>query len=75
MKRLSAILLMMQAVIVTAQSVKERIVHNDPSKYRTLTAVHAGAGQMSFTQLMTRVAQLIPSTQYHNPLYNDFQDG
>ena len=54
MKRLSAILLMIQAVIATAQTVKERIVHNDPSKYRTLTAVHAGAGQMAFTQLIGR---------------------
>lgn len=37
-----------------AQSNPERIVHNDPSKYRVLTSVHAGAGQMSFTQLIGR---------------------
>src|SRR5690606_17131660 len=37
-----------------AQPVKERIVHNDASNYRTLTAVHAGAGQMAFTQLIGR---------------------
>jgi mannose-6-phosphate isomerase-like protein (cupin superfamily)/heme-degrading monooxygenase HmoA len=54
MKRLSAILLMIQTGIVTAQPVKDRIIHNDPSKYRTLTAVHAGAGQMAFTQLVGR---------------------
>jgi len=54
MKRLSAILLMIQTVIATAQPVKDRIVHNDPSKYKTLTAVHAGAGQMAFTQLIGR---------------------
>ncbi len=41
-------------VAATAQPVKDRIVHNDPSKYRTLTAVHAGAGQMAFTQLIGR---------------------
>jgi mannose-6-phosphate isomerase-like protein (cupin superfamily)/heme-degrading monooxygenase HmoA len=54
MKQLSAILLMIQAVMATAQPVKDRIVHNDPAKYRTLTAVHAGAGQMAFTQLIGR---------------------
>jgi mannose-6-phosphate isomerase-like protein (cupin superfamily) len=32
----------------------ERIIHNDPSKYRELTAVHGGAGKMGFTQLVGR---------------------
>jgi len=55
MKRLTAILLMtFSMVAATAQPFKERIVHNHPSKYRTLTAVHAGAGQMAFTQLIGR---------------------
>jgi len=54
MKRLSAIIIMVLATAATAQPVKDRIVHNDPSKYRTLTAVHAGAGQMAFTQLIGR---------------------
>jgi mannose-6-phosphate isomerase-like protein (cupin superfamily)/heme-degrading monooxygenase HmoA len=54
MKRLSAILLIALATAATAQPVKDRIVHNDPSKYRTLTAVHAGAGQMAFTQMIGR---------------------
>ena len=54
MKRLSAILLIAIAAAATAQPVKDRIIHNDPSKYRTLTAVHAGAGQMAFTQLIGR---------------------
>lgn len=54
MKRLSAILLITLAAAAAAQPVKDRIVHNDPSKYRTLTAVHAGAGQMAFTQLIGR---------------------
>ncbi|MDZ4707811.1 MAG: cupin domain-containing protein [Saprospiraceae bacterium] len=37
-----------------AQPNPERIVHNDPAKYRVLTSVHAGAGQMGFTQLIGR---------------------
>jgi hypothetical protein len=28
-----------------------RIAHTDPSKYRQLTAVHEGAGQMAFSAL------------------------
>ena len=55
MKRLIALLLIaVSTVAVMAQPVKDRIIHNDPSKYRTLTAVHAGAGQMAFTQLIGR---------------------
>ena len=54
MKRFSALLIIAFATAATAQPVKDRIVHNDPSKYRTLTAVHAGAGQMAFTQLIGR---------------------
>jgi mannose-6-phosphate isomerase-like protein (cupin superfamily)/heme-degrading monooxygenase HmoA len=55
MKRLTAILLMtFSMVVATAQTLKDRIVRNDPSKYRNLTAVHAGAGQMAFTQLIGR---------------------
>lgn len=54
-KRLTAILLVaLSQVAVSAQTVKDRIIYNDPSKYRTLTAVHAGAGQMGFTQLIGR---------------------
>jgi mannose-6-phosphate isomerase-like protein (cupin superfamily) len=37
-----------------AQNLQKRIVSNDPSKYRSLTAVHAGAGKMGFTQLVGR---------------------
>ncbi len=37
-----------------AQTTRERVVHNDPSTYRMLSAVHAGAGQMGFTQLIGR---------------------
>ena len=34
-----------------SQSITKRTVHNDPAKYRQLSAVHAGAGQMKFTGL------------------------
>jgi mannose-6-phosphate isomerase-like protein (cupin superfamily) len=37
---------------VSAQTISNRIVHNDPSKYRSLSSVHAGAGKMGFTQLI-----------------------
>ncbi|OSZ76992.1 cupin [Chitinophagaceae bacterium IBVUCB2] len=54
MKKLFAILLMLQSVVATTQPTKDRIIHNDPTKYKTLTAVHAGAGTMAFTQLIGR---------------------
>jgi mannose-6-phosphate isomerase-like protein (cupin superfamily) len=41
-------------VYANAQSIKERVVHNDPAKYKELSAVHAGAGKMGFTQLIGR---------------------
>lgn len=37
-----------------AQNLDERVVHNDPSSYRELPNVHAGAGKMGFTQLIGR---------------------
>jgi mannose-6-phosphate isomerase-like protein (cupin superfamily) len=41
----------------TAQdSLAARIVHTDPSAYRPLTAVHAGAGNMAFAGLLNRGA-------------------
>jgi mannose-6-phosphate isomerase-like protein (cupin superfamily) len=54
MKRLNTILLLVVAMSAFAQSANERIVANDPSKYRELSAVHAGAGKMGFTQLIGR---------------------
>jgi mannose-6-phosphate isomerase-like protein (cupin superfamily)/heme-degrading monooxygenase HmoA len=39
---------------LSAQSIQNRIVHNDPSTYRDLTSVHAGAGSMRFTELIGR---------------------
>lgn len=37
---------------VYAQPPDKRVVQNDPSKYRQLAAVHAGAGQMKFAGLI-----------------------
>lgn len=44
------------SVSVSAQAIGKRIVHNDPSKYRSLSSVHAGAGKMGFTELIGRQA-------------------
>ncbi|MDO1511672.1 cupin domain-containing protein [Maribacter confluentis] len=38
--------------ISIAQNLNDRVVHNDPSTYRELSGVHAGAGKMGFTQLI-----------------------
>ena len=40
----------------TAAALAQRIVHTDPAAYRPLTAVHGGAGSMSFTALLNRGA-------------------
>src|SRR3954469_12244154 len=39
-----------------AGALAPRIVHTDPTAYRPLTAVHGGAGNMSFTALLGRGA-------------------
>ena len=55
MKRLLLLLIAVTTVSVAQpQTDRERIVHNDPAKYRELSAVHAGAGKMKFTQLISR---------------------
>jgi mannose-6-phosphate isomerase-like protein (cupin superfamily) len=54
MKIVSVILLIIHTNIAAAQPAKGRIVHNDPTKYQTLSSVHAGAGQMAFAQLIGR---------------------
>ena len=40
--------------ICIGQNITERVAHNDPSTYRELSGVHAGAGKMGFTQLIGR---------------------
>lgn len=54
MKQLITLLLAFVTFHATSQTIKERIIHNDASKYRELSAVHAGAGKMGFTQLIGR---------------------
>jgi mannose-6-phosphate isomerase-like protein (cupin superfamily) len=54
MKHLICLFLGVMSIYATAQPVKDRIVFNDPSKYRELSAVHAGPGKMGFTQLIGR---------------------
>src|SRR6187549_3565272 len=39
-----------------AAALAQRIVHTDPAAYRPLTAVHGGAGSMSFVALLNRGA-------------------
>jgi mannose-6-phosphate isomerase-like protein (cupin superfamily) len=39
-----------------AGALAQRIVHTDPAAYRALSAVHGGAGSMSFTALLNRGA-------------------
>jgi mannose-6-phosphate isomerase-like protein (cupin superfamily) len=51
MKQSILLLFLIAAITTVAQSLNKRVVHNDPAKYRLLNAVHAGAGQMSFTGL------------------------
>lgn len=48
------LLLVVTTISATAQTSKPRVVHNDPSKWRQLSAVHAGAGQMKFGELIGR---------------------
>ncbi|MGE5943385.1 MAG: cupin domain-containing protein [Flavobacteriales bacterium] len=54
MKQLITLLLAFVTFHATSQTIKERIIHNDASKFRELSAVHAGAGKMGFTQLIGR---------------------
>src|SRR6266480_2890827 len=39
-----------------AGALAQRIAHTDPAAYRPLSAVHGGAGTMSFTALLNRGA-------------------
>jgi mannose-6-phosphate isomerase-like protein (cupin superfamily) len=54
MKRIFASILAVMTLYAAAQPVKDRVIHNDPARYKELTAVHAGAGKMGFTQLIGR---------------------
>lgn len=54
MKRLLLPITFIPTIVLSAQNLNKRVVHNDPAKYRELSAVHAGAGKMGFTQLIGR---------------------
>ena len=74
MNRLLLVLLIaIIAIQVSAQTLSKRVVYNDTAKYRSLTAVHAGAGKMGFTELIGRQAL---STNFlyqhaHLPIYKE----
>ncbi|EMS34367.1 hypothetical protein C943_03586 [Mariniradius saccharolyticus AK6] len=54
MKKILILLILSISLQAAAQKLSERIIPNDPSKYRELSAVHQGAGNMGFTQLIGR---------------------
>jgi mannose-6-phosphate isomerase-like protein (cupin superfamily) len=54
MNRLLLLLTVIFTVPEFAHAQGTRVVHNDPAKYRELSAVHAGAGKMGFTQIFGR---------------------
>jgi mannose-6-phosphate isomerase-like protein (cupin superfamily) len=54
MKLFFTLFLTAAKLLATAQPIKDRVVHNDPANYKELSAVHAGAGKMGFTQLIGR---------------------
>jgi mannose-6-phosphate isomerase-like protein (cupin superfamily) len=54
MKLLVILVLALITSTTLAQSVGNRIIPNDPSKYKSLSNVHAGAGTMGFTQIIGR---------------------
>lgn len=54
MNRLFLLLFILSTVSVASQPIADRVIHNDPAKYKLLTSVHAGAGQMGFMELIGR---------------------
>ena len=54
MKKGFLLLLTIASLSGFSQSLSKRVVYNNPSSYRQLSAVHAGAGQMKFTELIGR---------------------
>ncbi len=54
MKKSLLVLLLFVAAYGFGQTLADRVKHNDPSTYRELSAVHAGAGKMGFTQVIGR---------------------
>ncbi|MFD2200078.1 cupin domain-containing protein [Shivajiella indica] len=54
MKNIFILVILFLTYQTKGQDLKERIISNDPEKYRELSAVHEGAGKMGFTQLIGR---------------------
>jgi mannose-6-phosphate isomerase-like protein (cupin superfamily)/heme-degrading monooxygenase HmoA len=54
MKNAICLILLLISTHLSAQSLKDRIISNESTTYRDLTAVHEGAGTMGFTQLIGR---------------------
>jgi mannose-6-phosphate isomerase-like protein (cupin superfamily)/heme-degrading monooxygenase HmoA len=52
MKQAIVLLFIITGVNAFSQTLSQRVVHNTPSSYRQLSAVHAGAGPMKFTGLI-----------------------
>lgn len=52
MKQAIFLFLTITALNSFSQSFDKRVVHNNPSNYRVLSGVHAGAGQMKFTGMI-----------------------
>src|SRR5688572_19764754 len=49
---ISSFLLTITTFNTFSQTLNQRVVHNNPSNYRQLSGVHAGAGQMKFAGLI-----------------------
>lgn len=52
MKQAIVLLFVITGISAFSQTLSQRIVHNNPSNYRQLSGVHAGAGQMKFAGLI-----------------------
>ena len=46
------LMLVMVLPLAAREPLAQRIAHTDPAKYRTVKAVHGGAGQMDFMVLL-----------------------
>ncbi len=53
MNKLFVLLLIVSSTAVTAQSLKDRVIPNDPTKYKLYTAIHGGAGAMDLVPMIT----------------------
>ncbi len=54
MKKIFTLMMVLAVFVAAAQPLQQRIIYNDPAKYRKLSSVHAGAGEMEFTEMIGR---------------------